>query len=216
MINVSRVHSHRNIAFATHFSPGHLECRPCSAAAGPPRAKHTRHFRPATGLILILFTTGKPLVVAAASWCLGAMVARVQLLLLTALSLSLQLASCKRQQQDSYAYVAFVNDVHNRLEEEDPTTSTPCSPSSRQKGICVGGWARISSAVKSLRLQARKEGAAFFFLDAGDEFTGTMWDVVYQGQTVAPRILNMVAPDAMVRARGGRGGGVCAQTRGGQ
>lgn len=99
---------------------------------------------------------------------------------------------------DKYAYIAFVNDVHNRIEEEDPTTSTPCSPKAQAAGTCVGGWPRISSAVKSLRLQAQKEGAAFFFLDAGDEFTGTMWDAVYQGQTVAPLLLNKVKPDVMV------------------
>lgn len=98
---------------------------------------------------------------------------------------------------DKYAYIAFVNDVHNRIEEEDPTTSTPCSPKAQAAGTCVGGWPRISSAVKSLRLQAQKEGAAFFFLDAGDEFTGTMWDAVYQGQTVAPLLLNKVKPDVM-------------------
>lgn len=108
------------------------------------------------------------------------------------------IASC--QAADQYAYIAFANDVHNRLEEEDPTTSTPCSPKARAAGICVGGWPRISTAVKSLRLQAAREGAGFFFLDAGDEFTGTLWDAVYQGNTVAPLLLNNVKPDVMVRA----------------
>jgi hypothetical protein len=27
------------------------------------------------------------------------------------------------------AYIAFVNDVHNRLEEEEPLTANPCQPS---------------------------------------------------------------------------------------
>lgn len=66
----------------------------------------------------------------------------------------------------------------------------------------MGGWPRVSTAVNSLRLQAQKEGAAFLFLHAGDEFTGTMWDAVYQGQTVAPQLLNMVKPNAMVRQCG--------------
>lgn len=39
----------------------------------------------------------------------------------------------------------------------------------KAEGRCVGGWPRISSMVNALRLQAAKEGAAFFFLDAGDE-----------------------------------------------
>lgn len=128
-------------------------------------------------------------------------------LFLAVLSLHSVSTSCavlkksRKHASDEYAYVAFVNDVHNRLEEEDPSTSTPCSSSSQQRGICVGGWPRISSAVKSLRLQAEKEGAAFFFLHAGDEFTGTMWDAVYQGQTVAPLLMNKVKPDVMVRGR---------------
>lgn len=119
---------------------------------------------------------------------------RQHLLLSTVCLYLLKLIAC----QDQYAYIAFVNDVHNRLEEEDPTTSTPCSPKARAAGTCVGGWPRISTAIKSLRLQAAKEGAGFFFLDAGDEFTGTMWDAVYQGQTVGPLLINKVKPDVMV------------------
>jgi hypothetical protein len=34
-------------------------------------------------------------------------------------------------------------------------------------GQCVGGWPRISSEIKALRKQAEREGAAFWFLDAG-------------------------------------------------
>jgi 2',3'-cyclic-nucleotide 2'-phosphodiesterase (5'-nucleotidase family) len=71
----------------------------------------------------------------------------------------------------------------------------------------VGGWPRISTAVKSLRRQAQQEGAAFWLLDAGDEFTGTMWDAVYSGQTVLPQLMNLVKPDAMVSVCGGAGVG---------
>lgn len=68
------------------------------------------------------------------------------------------------------------------------------------QGRCVGGWARISTEVKSLRRQAAREGAAFWFLDAGDEFTGSLWDVVYQGQ-ITPLMQKKVKQDAMVGRR---------------
>eukprot|EP00878_Enallax_costatus_P025591 GHUV01027395.1.p1 GENE.GHUV01027395.1~~GHUV01027395.1.p1 ORF type:complete len:465 (+),score=71.79 GHUV01027395.1:551-1945(+) len=99
--------------------------------------------------------------------------------------------------RDTFAYIAFVNDVHNRLEEEEPLTATPCQPATQAQGRCVGGWARISTEIKSLRRQAVKEKAAFWFLDVGDEFTGSLWDVVYQGQ-ITPLLQKKVQQDAMV------------------
>lgn len=95
------------------------------------------------------------------------------------------------------AYIAFVNDVHNRLEEEEPLTAIPCQPKTKALGQCVGGWPRISSEIKALRLQAAREGAAFWFLDAGDEFIGSLWDVTYKG-AVTPYVQKAVGQDAMV------------------
>ncbi|KAF6254137.1 Metallo-dependent phosphatase-like protein [Scenedesmus sp. NREL 46B-D3] len=95
------------------------------------------------------------------------------------------------------AYIAFVNDVHNRLEEEEPLTANPCQPKTKALGQCVGGWPRISSEIKALRKQAAREGAAFWFLDAGDEFTGSLWDVTYRG-AVTPYVQKTVGQDAMV------------------
>uniref|UniRef100_A0A383W8U0 5'-Nucleotidase C-terminal domain-containing protein n=1 Tax=Tetradesmus obliquus TaxID=3088 RepID=A0A383W8U0_TETOB len=95
------------------------------------------------------------------------------------------------------AYIAFVNDVHNRLEEEEPLTAIPCQPKTKALGRCVGGWPRISTEIKALRLQAAREGAAFWFLDAGDEFTGSLWDVTYKG-AVTPYVQKAVGQDAMV------------------
>jgi hypothetical protein len=40
--------------------------------------------------------------------------------------------------------------------------------------------------------------------DIGDEFDGTLWDIVYKGQATA-KLQNMVKPDAMVRRRGQTG-----------
>jgi hypothetical protein len=109
-------------------------------------------------------------------------------------------------------HIAHVNDVHNRIEETS-TTSATCSPEQRAKGVCLGGWARIATAVADARRQAAADGAGFLFLDIGDEFDGTLWDIRYKGQATAA-IQRIVRPDAMtlgnhVRARsvlfGGRG-----------
>jgi 5'-nucleotidase len=67
----------------------------------------------------------------------------------------------------SKAYIAFVNDVHNRFEETEPSTATPCSPESRAAGRCVGGYGRLSTAIRNLRKRAAQEGAALWLLDAG-------------------------------------------------
>jgi hypothetical protein len=47
------------------------------------------------------------------------------------------------------------------------SVSSVAAAETKALGQCVGGWPRISSEVKALRKQAAKEGAAFWFLDAG-------------------------------------------------
>lgn len=92
-------------------------------------------------------------------------------------------------------HIAHVNDVHNRIEETAPGASV-CLPEQREAGICVGGWGRIATAVRAARQQAAKQNAGFLFLDAGDEFDGSLWDVVYKGAASAV-MQNLVKPDAM-------------------
>lgn len=127
--------------------------------------------------------------------------------------------------------------MHNRLEQTGPT-SAACSEQNAQDETCLGGWARIATAVKEARRRAAAEKAGFLFLvsiqafrgavclpaavqaaaeqlrpmyqrfahtkhawqDIGDEFDGTLWDVVYKGQATA-QVQNMVQPDAMVRPK---------------
>lgn len=132
-----------------------------------------------------------------------------------------------------------------------------CPAATQAAGRCVGGWPRISTQIKALRLQAQKEGVGLFFLDAGkwetdrcmtvvkrdanrrtndvsllvcylcrprgcmmllvvpiemvvissvllmmsltpgDQFTGSLWDIVYKGQ-VTPLVQNKVKVDVMV------------------
>lgn len=93
-------------------------------------------------------------------------------------------------------HIAHVNDVHNRIEETSPIGGNTCSPSQREGGVCLGGWGRITSAVRAARKEAAKANAGFLFLDAGDEFDGTLWDVVYHGAANAA-MQNIAKQDVM-------------------
>lgn len=88
-------------------------------------------------------------------------------------------------------------DIHNRIDETSPGASF-CTDKLKAAGSCLGGWARVGAAVNAARAAAKKDGAAFLYLDAGDQLDGSLWDVVYKGMATA-EILNAVKPDAMVR-----------------
>ncbi|KIY99167.1 Protein 5NUC [Monoraphidium neglectum] len=94
-------------------------------------------------------------------------------------------------------HIVHINDVHNRIEQTS-TSSTTCSDAQAASGLCLGGWGRISSYVNAARKKAAAAKAAFLFLDAGDQFDGTLWDVVYKGAATA-KMQNIVKPDVMVR-----------------
>ncbi|GBF87994.1 hypothetical protein Rsub_00706 [Raphidocelis subcapitata] len=92
-------------------------------------------------------------------------------------------------------HIVHINDVHNRIEETAPGASV-CLDEQKAAGVCLGGWGRIATAVKGARKQAARENAGFLFLDAGDEFDGSLWDVVFKGAATAV-MQNIAKPDAM-------------------
>lgn len=92
-------------------------------------------------------------------------------------------------------YIVHINDVHNRIEQTAPSASV-CVEEQAAENICVGGWARISTAVNAARKRAADQKAGFLFLDAGDEFDGSLWDVVAPGYATSV-MQNIVKPDAM-------------------
>jgi hypothetical protein len=53
--------------------------------------------------------------------------------------------------------------VHNRIEQTAPGASV-CLQEQAADGVCVGGWGRLTTAVRAAREQAQKEGAGFLFL----------------------------------------------------
>lgn len=82
------------------------------------------------------------------------------------------------------------NDVHARVLPQNSHGST-CSDEDAVN--CSGGWAKIGGMIETL-CQTRQE---CLLLDAGDEFSGSMFSTAYKGWEAA-QFLNMIQPDAFV------------------
>ncbi|EDS27505.1 5' nucleotidase [Culex quinquefasciatus] len=85
--------------------------------------------------------------------------------------------------------IIHVNDFHARFDETN-YAGTVCNP--EVGDVCIGGYARTVTAVKELL--ATRENA--IFLNAGDNFQGTLWYNLYRWN-VTSRFLNMLPADAM-------------------
>jgi 5'-nucleotidase len=83
-----------------------------------------------------------------------------------------------------------INDFHARFEQVSPSTG-PCLEG--QEDTCVGGIARIVSVVKSLV----NERPNSIFLNAGDNFQGTLWYTKFKWN-VTSQFMNMLPHDALV------------------
>ncbi|XP_032507778.1 5'-nucleotidase isoform X1 [Phocoena sinus] len=83
--------------------------------------------------------------------------------------------------------ILHTNDVHSRLEQTSEDSSK-CVNASR----CVGGVARLATKVR----QIRRTEPHVLFLDAGDQYQGTIWFTVYKGAEVA-HFMNALSYDAM-------------------
>lgn len=88
------------------------------------------------------------------------------------------------------------NDMHARFEQTDKF-SEKCSEENAQAGACYGGFARVSSIIKSYRNGAKKGNSAVLYLNAGDTYFGTPWFSLFEHK-IASDLMNMLKPDAMV------------------
>ena len=86
--------------------------------------------------------------------------------------------------------IIHINDFHARFEQTDPYSGR-CWEG--QEASCVGGIARIATAVKTLI----KERPNPVFLNAGDNFQGTLWYTKFKWNVTA-HFLNMLPHDALV------------------
>ncbi|XP_055627312.1 apyrase-like [Toxorhynchites rutilus septentrionalis] len=85
--------------------------------------------------------------------------------------------------------IIHINDFHARFEETNYGGSS-CFPEAGD--ICIGGYARTVTAVKEL-LKTRVNP---IFLNAGDNFQGTLWYNLYRWSLTAT-FLNMLPAEAM-------------------
>lgn len=86
--------------------------------------------------------------------------------------------------------IIHINDFHAHFEQTDSFSGT-CLEG--QEASCVGGIARIATTVKKL-VQERPNPV---FLNAGDNFQGTLWYTKFKWNVTA-HFLNMLPHDALV------------------
>lgn len=89
--------------------------------------------------------------------------------------------------------ILHINDWHSRIESNNKFEST-CSAEEETKGECIGGAARLITALKQER--DKLDGQNVIFLDAGDNFQGSLFYTTYKGKTEL-EFLNQMKPDAM-------------------
>ena len=89
--------------------------------------------------------------------------------------------------EDFVLRIAHTNDVHARFEQANGNGGT-C------EGGCFGGVARRHTVMRQLRNEA---GPNILFLDAGDQFQGTLWFVYYEGNATS-HFMNRLEYDVMV------------------
>ncbi|XP_071955329.1 snake venom 5'-nucleotidase-like [Antedon mediterranea] len=87
--------------------------------------------------------------------------------------------------------ILHTNDVHARFEQFNKYGGD-CDTDDEASGECFGGVARRATAVN----QIRSERDNVIFLDAGDQFQGTMWFYYYKGMA-ASYFMNRLGYNAM-------------------
>ncbi len=89
--------------------------------------------------------------------------------------------------------ILHINDWHSRIESISKYDST-CSAEDEGEGKCFGGAARLVTAVREAR--AAMSGDNVIFLNAGDNFQGSLFYTTYKGAAEA-EFLGVMKPDVM-------------------
>jgi len=116
-----------------------------------------------------------------------------KILLVAALSASALALSAGASFADYELNILHMNDWHSRIESNNKFEST-CSDEDEAKGDCIGGAARLVTAVRQEREKLNDQNV--IFLNAGDNFQGSLFFTTYHGAAEA-EFLNIVKPDAM-------------------
>jgi 5'-nucleotidase len=91
--------------------------------------------------------------------------------------------------------VIHLNDMHSRVESVGETGST-CPAEDEAAGECLGGAARVKTAIAEARAAAEAKGEPSIVLFAGDQFSGSLFFTTYQGQAEV-ELMNAMGFDAM-------------------
>ncbi|KQZ86961.1 multifunctional 2',3'-cyclic-nucleotide 2'-phosphodiesterase/5'-nucleotidase/3'-nucleotidase [Mesorhizobium sp. Root157] len=89
--------------------------------------------------------------------------------------------------------ILHINDWHSRIESNNKFEST-CSAEEETKGECIGGAARLVTAIAEQR--KKLEGQNVILLNGGDNFQGSLFYTTYKGKAEA-EFLNLMKFDAM-------------------
>ena len=89
--------------------------------------------------------------------------------------------------------ILHINDWHSRIESNNKYEST-CSAEEEGKGECIGGAARLVTAIAAER--KKLEGQNVLLLNGGDNFQGSLFYTTYKGKAEA-EFLNQMKFDAM-------------------
>ncbi|MDP3895040.1 MAG: bifunctional metallophosphatase/5'-nucleotidase, partial [Mesorhizobium sp.] len=89
--------------------------------------------------------------------------------------------------------IMHINDWHSRIESNNKFEST-CSAEEEGKGECIGGAARLVTAIADRRKAL--EGQNVLLLNGGDNFQGSLFYATYKG-AVEAEFLNLMKFDAM-------------------
>ena len=110
-----------------------------------------------------------------------------------ALSASLLALTAAQAFAESTLNILHINDWHSRIESINKYDST-CSADDETEGKCFGGAARLVTAAREAR-QAMGEDTTLF-LNAGDNFQGSLFYSTYKGEAEA-EFLAMMGTDVM-------------------
>jgi 5'-nucleotidase len=112
---------------------------------------------------------------------------------IVALSVSALCLSAGASLADYTLNILHINDWHSRIESNNRYEST-CSTDEEMKGECVGGAARLVTAIAQER--RKLAGQNVLLLNGGDNFQGSLFYITYRGKAEA-EFLNAMKFDAM-------------------
>ncbi|MBL8582112.1 MAG: 5'-nucleotidase C-terminal domain-containing protein [Rhizobiaceae bacterium] len=112
---------------------------------------------------------------------------------IAALSASTLAMSAGTSFADYTLNILHINDWHSRIEGNNKYEST-CSAEEETKGECIGGAARLLTAIADARKAL--EGQNVLLLNGGDNFQGSLFYTTYKG-AVEAEFLNQMKFDAM-------------------